>query len=101
MHMAEKSVQNVTQKGAADCGPQVENSGVQVLFDVHMKKENAEHDKVKQHFRNLFSLLEGLSYDDLDTVTDAVCELCEACEYAGFVGGMKNAIRLTYELNIS
>ena len=86
--------------GAADCGPKVENSVVEVLFDVHMQKENAEHDNVKQCFRNLFGLLDNMSYDDLEAVTDAVCNLCETCEYAGFVGGMKSGIQLARELNI-
>lgn len=98
--MAEYPVKNNIPDGAADRGPKVEDSVVEVLFDVHMKKENAEHDNVKQCFRNLFALLDSISYDDLESVTDAVCELCEACEYAGFVGGMKSAIQLTRELNI-
>lgn len=99
--MAENPVKNVTQNGAADRGPGDENSVLEVLFDAHMAKENAEQDTVKQCFQNFFALLDSVSEDELETVTDAVCELCKNCEYAGFVGGMKTAIRLAYELNIS
>lgn len=99
--MAENPVKNVTQNGAADCGPNDENSVLEILFDAHMAKENAEHDTVKHCFRNLFALLDSVSEEEMEAVTDAVCELCKNCEYAGFVGGMKTAIRLAYELNIS
>lgn len=99
--MAENPVKNVTQNGAADRGPNDENSVLEILFDAHMSKENAEHNTVKQCFRNLFALLDEVSEAELETITDAVCELCKNCEYAGFVGGMKTAIRLAYELNIS
>lgn len=99
--MAENPAKKVTQDGAADRGPEDENSVLEVLFDAHMAKENTEHDAVKQCFRNLFALLDNVSEDQMEAVTDAVCELCKNCEYAGFVGGMKTAIRLTYELNIS
>lgn len=99
--MAENPVKNVTRDGAANRGPEDENSVLEVLFDAHMAKENAEHDTVKQCFRSLFALLDNLSEDELEAVTDAVCELCKNCEYAGFVGGMKTVIRLAYELNIS
>ncbi len=92
---------SVITEGAASSGPGNKNSVFEVLFDAHMEKENAEHGSVKQCFRNLFALLDSVSEDELEAVTDAVCELCEYCEYAGFVGGMKTAIRLAYELNIS
>lgn len=90
--MVEKPVKNVTPDGAADRGLGDENSVLEILFDAHMAKENAEHDTVKQCFRNLFALLDSVSEDELEAVTDAVCELCKNCEYAGFVGGMKTAI---------
>lgn len=99
--MAENPVKKVTPDGVADCGPMDENSVLEILFDAHMVKENAEHDTVKQCFRNLFTLLDSVSEDEMEAVTDAVCELCKNCENAGFVGGMKTAIRLAYELNIS
>lgn len=99
--MAENPAKNVTQNRAADRGLSDENSILEVLFDAHIAKENAEHDTVKQCFQNLFALLDNVSEDGMEAVTDAVCELCKNCEYAGFVGGMKTAIRLGYELNIS
>lgn len=99
--MAENPAKDVTPNGAADRGPGDENSVLEILFDAHMAKENAEHDTVKQCFRNLFALLDGVSEDKLEAVTDAVCELRKNCEYEGFVGGIKTAIRLAYELNIS
>lgn len=98
--MAENPVKNVTQSGAADRGLWDENSVLEVLFDAHMAKTNAEQDIVKQCFRNLFALFDGVSEDKLEAVTDAVCELCKNCEYAGFVGGMKTAIQLACELSI-
>ncbi len=99
--MEESTRTSVIPDGAADRGPIEEDSVLEILFDAHMAKENAEHDTVKQCFRNLFALLDGLSEGEMEAVTDEVCELCKNCEYAGFVGGMKTAIRLIYELNIS
>ena len=101
MLMAENHTKNVTPDGAADRGLGDENSVLEILFDAHMVKENTEQDHVKQCFRNLFASLDGIPEDKLEAVTDAVCELCKIREYEGFVGGMKTAIRLAYELNIS
>lgn len=98
--MVKKPVKNIIPDGAADRGPRDENSVLEVLFDAHMEKEYLEHGDVKQCFRNLFVLLDSVPDDAMEAVIDAVCHLCQTCEYAGFVGGMQTAIRLTVGLCI-
>ena len=98
--MEANPTRNTLHEMAASSGSEEEISILQVLFNAYAENDSTKYEDVNRNFQNLYALLDGISNETQDAVTDAVCNLCLACEYAGFVGGMQATIRLVRELNL-
>ena len=87
-------------EGAANCGPERNDSVQKVLFDAYLETNSTERENLLRCFMNLYDLLDSISHEKMEDLTDAMNILCDACEYAGFIGGIHTGMRLASELNI-
>ena len=87
-------------EGAATCGPKRNDSVLKVLFDAYLETNSEELEDALRCYSNLRTLLDGISHEKMEDLTDAMNILCDACEYAGFIGGIHTGMRLASELNI-
>ena len=97
--MDKQTPETTKTRGADDSGPNEERSVVQVLFGMHSENDNTEYADVKRCIKNLLLLLDGIPDNTKEKVTDIICDLCVNSEFAGFVGGMRTAYRLSKELS--
>lgn len=73
-------------------------SVLEMIDECYAQFNNAEEEKIRKDFDELYQAMHGHSLREIDKVIYAVCLLCRDHERAGFIGGIKIGIRLQAEL---
>ena len=74
-------------------------SVLEMIYECYAQLNNAEEEKIRKDFDELYQAMHGHSLREIDKVIYTVCLLCRDHEKAGFIEGIKIGIRLRDELS--
>ena len=80
--------------------PDNAESILEVLFDAYNESSGFDNAVIKADFEELYRLMNGKSLKEIDEIIYTVCTLCREHEKAGFVEGIRTAMRLAKELDL-
>ena len=94
-HYIEKLRSYLTEQRLPDETPQ---SILNMLYGAYNEINLMDDDKVKQDFRKLYELMNGMPLREMDQIVYPVCTLCRDHERDRFIHGVQVGIRLAEEL---
>ena len=68
------------------------------LYEAYNETHNMDDAQTKADFRTLYQAMNGMTLQEMDTITDPVCALCRDHQRSGFIEGIRIGIRLREEL---
>ena len=74
------------------------DSVLTMLYEAYADNNRMDDDTIKESFKELYRLMNGMTLTQMDTILDPVCTLCRDRERSGFVEGVKVGITLRAEL---
>ena len=77
------------------------DSVLTLLYEAYADNNSMDDDRIKEDFKKLYHLLNGMTLTQMDTILDPVCTLCRNHQQPGFAEGVKVGIILRAELTKS
>lgn len=74
------------------------DSVLTLFYEAYADNNRMDDDRIKEDFKKLYHLMNGMTLTQMDTILDPVCTLCRDHQRSGFVEGIKIGMRLTDEL---
>ena len=74
------------------------DSVLTLFYEAYADNNRMDGDRIKEDFKKLYHLMNGMTLTQMDTILDPVCTLCRDHQRSGFVEGIKIGMRLTDEL---
>lgn len=69
-----------------------------LLYEAYSECNRLDDAQVKEDFKQLYQLMNGMELRDMDKIIYPVCKLCRDHERSGFIEGIKIGIMLAHEL---
>ena len=69
-----------------------------LLYEAYSECNRLDDAQVKEDFKQLYQLMNGMELRDMDKIIYPACKLCRDHERSGFIEGIKIGIMLAHEL---
>ena len=74
------------------------DSVLTLRYEAYADNNRMDDERIKEDFKKLYHLINGMTQTQMDTILNPVCALCIEHQRSGFVEGIKIGIRLRTEL---